>query len=160
MSPRNVIQSYKKVLNQALISRGSASDLDFNLTSGVDSIAAGQTGVIDADVPTGSVVKYIEILLAFTNLVAVSNILNFGIQLVHSGQTPVSMLTVGGNPQRNQVFRQYLKSIGKEQNSNFTIKFKVPPKFQRIREGDRWVFSRNGSAVFAEAFEVHYKFYR
>ncbi len=160
ISPRTVIQSYKKVLKQAPISRAAAADINMSLSLGEDSIAAGQTGQLDSGVPTGSVIKFIEIQQNISNLTAVALFMVIGLQLVHSGQTAISLLTVGGNPQRNQVFRQDLFSIGKEQNFKVKFAFKIPPKFQRVREGDQWFYSFNGSAVYAEQTQAIYKFYR
>ncbi len=155
-----VIQSYKKVLNFAGAGRGAGSVIDFVITNGVDSIAAGQTGVTDPNVPTGSVIKYFEIMYADANLVSISYTNHWTIQQVHSGQTKISPLVVGGNPQRNQVFAQGLFSVGQNQNSTHIMKFKVPPKFQRVREGDQWIFTIVGSAVHTDTCMVIYKFYR
>lgn len=155
-----VIQSYKKVINSAPASRAAATDITIFMTAGKDSVAAGQTSVTDPDVPTGSVIKYIEIQYCVTNLVAISAFFNITIQLVHSGQSPVSPLTVGGSPQRNQVFFQQLFSVGKEQNSTHVYRFKIPKKFQRVREGDSWLFTTNGSVVYTDAMMIIYKFFR
>ncbi len=105
-APRAVIQSYKKVLNFAPASRTSGTVIAATLSLGEDSIAAGQTGTTDNGVPTGSVIKFIEIQWAIGNVSGGNNFLNVTIQLLHAGQTNISPLVVGGNPQRNPVFFQ------------------------------------------------------
>lgn len=159
-SPRPVIQSFKKVLNFAGTSQSAGTTIQKDLVIGVDSVAAGQTGVTDANVPTGAIVKYIEITLCVTNLVAVSDFVHVAIQQLHSGQTKVSPQTVGGNPQRNQVFFQQMFSVGKEQNSTHVYRFKIPKKFQRVREGDKWIFTSIYSVVSTDILQAIYKFYR
>ncbi len=158
--PRPVIQSFKKVLNFAPISQSAGSTITRVLVDGTDSVAAGQTGVTDSDVPTGAIIKYIEIQWAVNNLVNTSCFMNMTIQLLHSGQFAISPLVVGGNPQRNQVYHQQLFSIGQSQNSNHIYRFKVPKRVQRVREGDLWVFAHNGSAIHTDSMQVIYKFYR
>lgn len=158
--PRAVIQSYKKVLNDAPASRLAATTISLNIAKGVDSLAAGQTGPIDADVPTGCVIKYIEIEWAFMNLLSAGNFIHSTIQKLRANQAPVSPNVVGGNPQRNQVFHQTFRSAGFNQNGNMVLKFKVPKSFQRMREGDVWQFNRIGTGVFSDGLQIIYKFYR
>ncbi len=157
---RAVIQSFKKVLNDAPASRASATNISLNLAKGEDSVAAGQTGVIDPDVPTGCVIKYFEIQWSYANPTAGVIFLHTTIQKLHSGQSPISPNVVGGNPQRNQVFHQSMRAISLNQNGNAVFRFKVPKKFQRMREGDVWQFNRIGNASFSDAIQVIYKFYR
>lgn len=154
------IQSFKKVLNYAGASRGASAIIDFTIVTGVDSVAAGQTSVTDTQVPTGATVKYFDITYGDSNLVAVSYFNHKTIQLVHSGQTRIDPRTVGGDPQRNQVFYQRLDMLGKEQNGTYRIRFKVPPRFQRVREGDKWQFTVVGDQVHTDICQIIYKFYR
>ncbi len=160
MGPRAVIPSYKKVLNDAPASRTPATNITLNLAKGVDSLAAGQTGPIDADVPTGCVIKFFEIQWSFANLSGGNCFIHTTIQKLRANQGGIAPNVVGGNPQRNQVFHQTMRSIGTDQNGNAVLRFKVPRMFQRMREGDVWQFSRTGTAVFTDALQVIYKFYR
>lgn len=155
-----VIQSFKKVINVAPASRLSSTDIENNMSVGTDSVAAGQVGPIDAAVPTGSVIKYFEIQWAMGNLSGGSLFMHVAIQLIHQGQVIVSPNVVGGNAQRNQVFFQTFFQIGTEQNGSRIFRFKVPKKFQRVREGDVWKFVRQGSEVYADGLQIIYKFYR
>ncbi len=156
----SIIQSYKKVLNDAPTTRVASTTISLNLAKGVESVAAGQTGVIDADVPTGCVIKFFEIQWAYANPVAGAVFIHTTIQKLQSGQGPVTPNVVGGNPQRNQVFHQTMRVISLNQNGNAVLRFKVPKKFQRMREGDVWQFNRIGDAAFSDALQVIYKFYR
>ncbi len=158
--PRQVIRSYKKVLNFAPTARAAAADIFKSLSVGTDSLAAGQTGVTDAGVPTGCLIKFFEIQFSCSNLVNNSLFMHTTISLMRSGQVSPSPLVVGGNPLRNQVHHQSMFNIGGQQNSNHVYKFNVPAKFQRVREGDTWFFGHNGSQIYTDAAQVIYKFYQ
>ncbi len=157
---RPVIQSFKKVLDFAPASRTVTTTHQFTMVDGVDSVAAGQTGVEDAAVPTGAVVKFIEIQFCISQLTSQAAYFWMTIQVKHSGQAVVPGRTVGGNPQRNQVYRQLMVVIGKDQNSNHVWKWKVPKRFTRVREGDKWVFTIESDVVHNSGTQVIYKFYR
>lgn len=158
--PRSVVQSYKKVINLAPTSRVAASNSHNVMSTGVDSVAAGQTSAIDNQVPTGSVIKYFEIQHSFMNLVSIASFMHIAIQLTRSGQTPQVANAIGGNPQRNQVFHQSMMSVGANQNGNRVYRFKVPAKYQRVREGDKWNFSVTCDTIWTDASQIIYKFYR
>ncbi len=156
---RPVIQSYKKVLFMANASftAGFQSEL---LVDGVDSVAAGQTSATDGKVPTGSLVKFIEIQFAVNNSVATPCYLNCSIQYTYEGQNAIAPNVVGGNKQRNQVFHMDLFSVGQDQNSTHKFKIKIPKGFQRIREGMQWKLTWSNSATVNRELQVIYKFYR
>ncbi len=160
MGPRPVIQSFKKIINDAPASRISGSSIQTTLSTGVDSIAAGQTGPVDANVPTGSLIKFFEIQWSMGNVSGGNNFFNVIIMQVHSGQSIVAPNVVGGSALRNQVFFQQAFQIGTDQNGSRIYRFKVPKKFQRVREGDSWRFIRQGDATYSDAVQVIYKFYR
>ncbi len=154
------VQSYKKVLNFAPISRAAAFQSDNVIVTGADSIAQGQTSPTDNTVATGSKISFIEIQIALVNLVSVSCFTHIIIQHLHSGQSVVGANVVGGNPQRNQVFHQDLFNIGQDQNLTRKYRFKIPLRVQRVREGDQWVVSILASQVRQEALQIIYKTYR
>ncbi len=160
MAVRNIVQSFKKVINDAPASRLSATSIQTTLSTGVDSVAAGQTGPTDSNVPTGSVIKFFEIQWSMGNVSGGNNFFNVAIMQVHTGQSIVAPNVVGGSALRNQVFHQDAFQIGTDQNGSRKYRFKVPPKFQRVREGDSWRFIRQGDATFSDAVQVIYKFYR
>ncbi len=155
-----VIQSFKKVINHALTSRAAGASIGHPLVTGVDSVAAGQTGPTDTNVPTGSVIRFVEVQYSWTNLVSVSHIINGMIQFQRSGSAIVDPILVGGNPNRNQIMNQFMRSVGQNQNGNITIRVKVPSIYQRIREGDVWTLVTNATQVYSDQVQAIFKFYR
>ncbi len=81
----NPIQSYKKVLNFAPTSRAAAATISQTIAQGVDSTAMGQVSPTDPIVTTGSILKFIEIQFAWTNLVSVSHFMHMSIQHLRAG---------------------------------------------------------------------------
>lgn len=158
--PRNVVQSFKKVINHAPASIAAATRTNYNASTGTDSVAAGQTSATDTAVPTGSVIKYIEFQYSVTNLVGIASHHWISVQLTHSGQTPINPDVIGGNPNRNQVHYQLMYNVGQDQNSNHIVKFKVPKRFQRVREGDIWRLVTISDTITTQACQIIYKFYR
>ncbi len=156
---RPVTQSFKKVLNVAPISR-SAGTFTTSLVFGQDSVAAGQTSVTDSNVPTGSIVKYIEIQHSCGNAGTAPAFVWIAIEYILEGQAIITPNLVGGNPRRNQVFHQTMFQLGPDQSNSRTYKFKVPKNFQRVREGMSWQFVREYDVTTSEAVQVIYKFYR
>ncbi len=158
-SMRPVIQSYKKVLNfaQASFTAGFQNEL---LVNGADSTAAGQTSATDATVPTGALVKFVEFQLAINNSVASPLYINVSLQYKNAGQTFQDPNAIGGNAQRNQVLHQELFSVGQDQNSTHKFKWKIPGKFQRIREARQWSVTWSCSASCNREAQCIYKFYR
>ncbi len=157
---RPVIQSFKKVLNYAPASRAAGAKLDFEMATGQDSVAAGQTGPTDVNVPTGSIIKSFTIQYSCQNLVNIASFLYISVQRALPSQTTLSPNVIGGSNQRNQVHLQMQKSVGQNQQVNFSITFKVPKKYQRVREGARWVFVTLPTQIQTDALQVIYKFYR
>lgn len=153
-----MVQSYKQVINQPEASRAANVTHSQVLTLGVDNYTGPSAN--KTEVPTGALVKYIEIQFAPVNLVSVANNCHISIELLRSGQTVTNPRSVGGDPQRNQVHYQMLYNLAQNQNENRVVKFKVPPRFQRVREGDSWTFNRITTAVFTDTIQVIYKFYR
>ncbi len=157
--PRAVVQSYKKVLNFAPASI-AAGGRDIVLAVGVDSVAAGQTGPTDANVPTGCIIKHVEIQISLGQIVGGAVFAHMSLQKLENSQPTIASNVIGGSPQRNQVFRQLMKQLGINQNFNYTVKFMIPKKFQRMREGSNWVFQIQTSNTLTQSFQIIYKFYR
>ncbi len=154
----NPIQSYKQITIDGPQSNSADSNIFHTVVSGLDNYV-GPTASNNA-VPTGAKIKYLYFMVSFSNLVAVSALLHITMQLLRSGQSIVTPGAIGGSPQRNQVIFTAMKFIGKEQNSNFIFKIKIPPTFQRIREGDSWSLVHRCDAIYASATQCIYKFYR
>ncbi len=155
-----VIQSFKKVINHAPASRTVTTIHVFNISTGEDSVAAGQTSVTDVSVPTGSVMRAVEIQYSVSQLVSQAAYFWTTIQRLESGQAQISGRTVGGNPQRNQVHRQGQFMVGDDQNSNHVIRFPIPKRFQRVKDGSKWIFTIESDVVHNSAVQIIYKFYR
>ncbi len=153
---RPVTRTYKKVLDYAAASRGTAKQ-DFDLVVGIDSVAMGQTGVVDATVPTGVTVNYIEVQLGLVNLASTACFIHTSLQYTLAGQSTISPNVVGGDPQRNQVLHQTLIAAAKEQNVSRTFKFKIPNKFSRVREGMSWHFTYIADQTHTSTIQVIYK---
>lgn len=154
-----VVQSFKKVLNHTPASLSTAAQ-QYDLVVGVDSVAAGQTSSVDANVPTGSVIKSITIWWCQQNLANVAAFTHVTISQLRSGQSAISPTGVGGNTQRNQVHHQDMFCVGFNQNVNRKMIIKIPKKFQRVREGDKWRLSTITDQVSTGGMMCLYKFYR
>ncbi len=157
--PRPVIQSYKKVLLFADASF-AAGNRGEQTAIGTDSVAAGQTSATDPAVPTGSIIKYIEFQLALNNGTPVPCYVNVAIQYLLESQGVVDPDSVGGSGKRNQTLHMEMFSVGADQNSNHKFRFKVPKRFQRLREGMQWQFVWNNTATVNRKLQIIYKFYR
>ncbi len=157
--PRPVVQSQKVVLNflDASFSAGFSTE---QLAVGVDAVAAGQTSVTDANIPTGSMLKFIEVQFAVNNAAATAAYVTCSLQYKLVGQSFIDPSVVGGSKQRNQVLHMDLFSVGQNQNSTHKFKFKIPKGFQRIREGMSWGLTWNNSQTVNRRALVIYKYYR
>ncbi len=156
----SVINSFKKILNFAPASVAGGVSGALAVAVGTDSLTSGQTGPTDGTVPTGSIIKFITFQHARQNLVNIAAYLHWTVQYTLSGQSSISANVVGGSPQRNQVLKQGMICVGQNQNVNVTVRFKIPPKFQRLREGMTWLFVSEVDQVSNTASQVIYKFYR
>ncbi len=159
-SPRNVVQSFKKVIDYAGASHAAGAQVNRNITFGVDAISGKQTTATDVDVPTGSMVKFLDIMWSAYNAVNIITFVDLSIQLIRSNQSSISPDAVGGNSQRNQVFHQDMLNIGQLQSTNRKYRFKIPRKYQRVREGDIWVFNFKADQIISTKTKIIYKFYR
>jgi len=157
-SPRPVIKSYKKVLLAAEASFTAGFQTEF-IASGIDSIASGQTSATDPNVPTGNIIKAFEVQFAANNPGALPLFLNCTIQYTLGNQSFIDPGLMGGNNQRNQCLHMDLFSVGEDQNSTHKFKFKVPKKFQRLREGMVWGLVWRTSGSVNRMVQIIYKTY-
>ncbi len=158
-APGAVTKSYKKIIDEAPASRVAATIIDLDIVLGVDGLAPGQGTATDVTVPTGSIIKAINIDVPFGYTGTATAFVWISIQHLHANQSTISTRVVGGNPQRNQVHFQQLFMIGENQNHNFHKLFKIPRRFQRVRDGDRWVFSYQSDVAHASGMQAIYKIY-
>ncbi len=159
--PRQVVQSFKKVMNDAAVSSAGGSTKQFTLAVGTDGVVVGQSSAVDPNVPTGCLIKAFRLQVGFQNLAAAAAAnIHVSIMKLHSEQTNVVPNLVGGNSRRNQVFYQALKMIADGTAINMDMLFKVPKRFQRMREGDVWRFLWLNSDTVSYVGQCIYKFYR
>lgn len=155
--PRPFVKTFKKIINSAQASVTSGNNIE-TVAIGVDAISPKQTSSIDIDVPTGSRIRYIEFQFACVNLTAGAVMINASIQYKLSGQSFVDPNLAGGHPQRNQIMHQIMYSASPDQNASRVFKFRLPPKYQRIREGMSWGLVWNGSGTVTRIVQTIYKF--
>ncbi len=154
--PRPFVKTFKKVLNTGQVSVTSGLNTEV-LALGVDTIAPSQTTVNDPNVPTGTRIQYFEIQFVAVNLTAGACFINCSVQYLLSTQAVLDPNLAGGHPQRNQILHMEMFSAGPDQNSNHKFRFKVPPKYQRMREGMQWVLAWNNSATCTRIVQTIYK---
>ncbi len=148
-------RTYKKVINFAPSTVG-ASTQHYLLAVGVDSLPLGQTGPTDAGVPTGAKIRTIVVQFPIGNILASSLVIHVALQYILSGQTAIAPNVVGGNPQRNQVLHQFVRSVGQFQNANISYTLKIPKRFQRMKESMQWMFSVTSSASAVQTAQIIY----
>ncbi len=153
---RPMIKTYKKVLNFAEASFAPGNRAE-QIAIGVDGVAVRQLNATDGAVPTGSRLKFFEVQFVVANLQAQPIFVNCSLQYLLANQNHVDPDLVGGNPQRNQVLHQDLYSVGEGQNSTHKFKFKIPSKFQRIREGMSWELVWSNNNTVTKEHQIIYK---
>ncbi len=154
-SIRPVVKSFKKIINSAQATFAAGFQSEF-LVQG-ENIAADQSTPTDPAVPTGSIIKYIEIQFAAANILEAPLFINCTIQYTLSSQVGRDPDTLGGNNQRNQCLHMDLFSVGGFQNSTHKFRFKVPKKFQRVREGMDWLLVWSNSASVVRKVQTIYQ---
>ncbi len=152
------IQSFKQITVDGPASRAAATDIAHQFLVGVDDYTGPDAN--NKIVPTGAKVMSILIFACFTNLVTISSLLHFIVTMSRGSASTPSPGSVGGDNRRNTVIFTHMAFLGKDQNSNFVWRLKIPPIYQRIREGDAWNLKYRTDTVFASATQVIYKFYR
>ncbi len=157
--PTIVIKSYKKILN-FLEASSAAGFRDINIATGTDGLAAGQTSNIDAGVPTGSIIKFVEVQFSITNVTVGNVYVNTSFGYTLGGQSIKDPRALGGETQRNQIIHQAQFGIGTDQNFTRTFRFRIPKQFQRLREGMKWNFVWANNESVNTQTQVIYKFYQ
>ncbi len=152
------INSYKQITVDGPASRAAATTIFHRIVRGVDNYS-GPSAAND-EVPTGAKIFSILVFACFTNLVGISSLLHLNVNMLRAGAPSPTPGVVGGFAGRNTVVMTQMKFLGKDQNSNFMWRIKVPKVFQRIREGDEFFIFYRTDTVFASATQAIYKFYR
>jgi len=155
--PRGSTRSVKYIVEVAGASE-SAGLTAHTICTGTDNATLGQTGVTDVAVPTGSKIVLFDIRMPKVNLgAATANFIHWSLQITKSGQSVVNPIGQSGNPLRTNVMLSGVLGLGAGQNNSLHIRYKVPKRFQRIKDGDVWnIVNNNGLAVSA-IYEFVYK---
>ncbi len=151
---RPILTTYKHIIQLAPASVSAGLRVN-TLVTGVDAFS-GQTSVTDSATETGRIIEKLDIQLTIANLVNIALNVWVSVQHLRSGQSTIDPRATGGSPQRNQVHLQLLRMVGQSQNQTFHIKFRIPKKFQRVREGDLWVLGVNADQTATHALQCIY----
>ncbi len=158
-STRPVINSFTKRLFLADASFAAGFTQD-QIALGEDSVAAGQTTATDEGVPTGAIIKFIEVQFANFNAASSNCFVNCSLQYKLSNQSFINPNLLGFNDQRAQCLHLDNFSVGIGQNATHKFKFRIPKQFQRIKKGMRWALVWSNSASVNRQTQIIYKFYR
>ncbi len=150
------MRTYKKQINHIIVS--AAGLLAHDVVVGVDSLALGQTSITDPNVPTGTKIRGITVMVSISNPSTLSLEYGFNLQYLVAGQTAnVNPLAVGGDAQRNQVIKSWHGIVAQDTMVNVTKYVKIPKQFQRMREGMRWRLVSDSSVSREHAEQFIYK---
>ncbi len=157
--PRNSTRSSKFIVDEASASETTGLQV-FQMAIGEDNATLGQTSAVDTGVPTGSKITKLDIRCSYASLVNVATFIHWAIELRLSGQASLNPLAQGGNPLRTIVMLSGIRSVGQNQNQDIHIVYKIPPKFQRMKDGAQWQWTTNNSQITTAVKQVVYKVYQ
>ncbi len=152
------IQSFKQITVDGPASRAAATDIQHVFAQGVDNYTGPSAA--NNEIPTGAKIMSVDIQLAFSQLVSQTTNIAFAIEVIGPSQGVVTPNAQGGNSMRNQVIYTKNFFVGREQNTNFHIRVKIPRVYQRVKEGTLYIIVSRGDTVFASVTQAIYKFYR
>jgi len=157
--PRGSTRSAKYIVNQAGASE-AAGTIAVSIAVGTDNTTLGQTGGTDIAVPVGAKITVIDMFMPKVNLgAATANFITWSLQRTRTGQAIIRPDTAGGSPLRNNILLTGVLGLGAGQNNSLHIRYKIPPKFQRVADGDVWnVVNRNDLVVSTQylfIYKVH-----
>ncbi len=155
--PRGSTRSAKYIVVGAPASEAAGLQA-ITMSNGTDNATLGQTGVTDVAVPVGAKITQFEIFMPKVNLGAgTANFVHWTIQRTLTGQSVVNPITAGGNPLRKNIILSGVIGMGEGQNNSTHIKFRVPPKMQRVGDGDVWNIVNNNLAAVSVVYYIIYK---
>ncbi len=128
------------------------------MASGKDLGVLGQTGVTDAEVPVGAKIVLFDIRMPKVNLGAgTANFIHWSIQRTEVGQAIQNPITAGGDPKRTNILLSGVIGLGAGQNNSLHIRYKVPKRYQRIKDGNVWSLVMNNGLAVSAIYEIVYK---
>ncbi len=155
--PRSTIRSAKYIVVSGPVSE-SAGLIAVTMANGTDNATLGQTGPTDVAVPVGAKIASFDIWMPKVNLGSgTARFTHWTIQRTLSGQAVINPITASGSPLRKNIMLSGVIGMGAGQNGQIHIKFKVPPKMQRIGDGDIWNIVSDNSGVVSATYYIIYK---
>ncbi len=135
----------------------SAGKQDFKLAEGLDNAVLGQTSVTDSGVPVGAKITELRVRWEGASLANVAVIGHWSIQRLSAGQGTLDPAVGGGNILFKNIMLSGMKSVGLNQNSSLNIRYKIPKKFWRLGDTERWYLVTNFNNVMTVGKSVIYK---
>ncbi len=155
--PRSTVRSNKYVVISGPSSEAAGVN-SVTLAIGTDNATLGQTAVTDTAIPVGAKISQIEIWMPSVNLeAATANFVVWTIQRTLSSQPIVNPLTAGGDARRKNILLTGVMGLGAGQNNLMHVKFRIPPKMQRIGDGDTWTITTNNTDAVSKLYYIIYK---
>ncbi len=155
--PRGMNRSAKYIIVSGPASAAAGTEA-VTMVNAQDNATLGQTSVTDAGVPVGAKITSFEIFMPKVNLgAATANFITWSIQRLLTGQAVVNPITASGAPLRKNIMLTGVVGLGAGQNNSLHIKFRVPPKFQRMGDGDQWVIVNNNDLAVSVTYYIIYK---
>ncbi len=157
--PRSTVRSAKYIVVEGPVSE-AAGIIAVPFIKGVDNAALGQSGVTDFDVPVGAKVAKVEIFMPKVNLGSgTANFIHWTLQRTSTGQSVVNPITAGGSPLRTNIMLTGVLGLGAGQNNQLHVTFKIPPKYQRIADGQVWQIVHDNGLVVSATYMFIYKIF-
>ncbi len=158
--PRSTIRSAKYIVNIAGSSEAAGTQAK-TIALGTDNTTLGQTTTTDFNIPVGSKIAKIEIFSPKVNLgAATANFITWSLQHIRTGQSVTSPITSGGNPLRNNIMLTGMLGLGAGQNNNLHISYRIPPKMQRMADGDSWTLVMDNGLAVSTQYQFIYKVFQ
>ncbi len=154
--PRSTIRTVKRIVVGAASSE-AAGLIAVTVVQGNDTGLQGQTGVTDTTVPVGSKIAAFEIFMPKVNLAATANFITWSLQRTQAGQSVLNPVSAGGANTRNNIMLTGVVGLGEGQNNNLHVKYRIPPKFQRIQDGNVWSLVMNNTSAVSTFYYMIYK---
>ncbi len=128
------------------------------MANGQDGTTLGQSGPTDINVPVGAKITSFEIFMPKVNLgAATANFITWTIQRLETGQSVIDPLVASGSPFRKNIMLSGVLGLGAGQNNNLHIKFRVPPKYQRMGDNVNWQIVSNNTLAVSAFYYIIYK---
>lgn len=154
--PKGSTLSNKYIVDGAEASE-TAGTQQFIIATGTDNAVLGQASATDTAIPVGAKITKLDVRAVFGNLVSVNDFIYWTIQKKHTAQGNCPPNAAGGNPLRSNIMLSGLFMVGDNQNRVLNVKYNIPKKMQRLKDGDVWVLVYNLGQITTTAKQAVYK---